>query len=122
MDFGFDEIPSLAFFQKGIPTKCDVDLKEETQVLKWILQEADLWVEPPVIEQLYLIESTRQEMEWQIETSPSLVLFESDEPHFYHGDLSDSEALLTWIKQFVAEEQLEDESSGEIEATFVDDT
>ena len=122
MDFGFDEIPSLAFFQKGIPTKCDVDLKEETQVLKWILLEADLWVEPPVIEQLYLIESTRQEMEWQIETSPSLVLFESDEPHFYHGDLSDSEALLTWIKQFVAEEQLEDESSGEIEATFVDDT
>ena len=72
LDFGFEEIPSLAFFQKvmtsttmimtiktmmtkGIPTLCDVDLIDEGQVLKWILLEADLWVEPPVVEQLYLI-------------------------------------------------------------------
>ena len=60
MDFGFEEVPSLAFFQKGIPTKCDVDLIDEGQVLKWILIEANLWVEPPVVEQLFLIESQRQ--------------------------------------------------------------
>ena len=62
IDFGFEEVPSLAFFQKGIPAKCDVDLIDEGQVLKWILLEADLWVEPPVVEQIFLIESTRQEV------------------------------------------------------------
>ena len=62
IDFGFEEVPSLAFFQKGVPAKCDVDLMDEGQVLKWILLEADLWVEPPVVEQIFLIESTRQEV------------------------------------------------------------
>jgi hypothetical protein len=32
LDFGFEEIPSLAFFLKGIPAQCDVDLKDEEQV------------------------------------------------------------------------------------------
>ena len=40
LDFGFEEVPALAFFQKGIPTRCDVDLIDEGQVLKWILIEA----------------------------------------------------------------------------------
>jgi hypothetical protein len=61
-DFGFEELPALAFFQKGVPALCDVDIMEEGRVLKWILIEADLWVEPPLIEQIFLIESTRQEV------------------------------------------------------------
>ena len=116
LDFGFEEIPSLAFFQKGIPTLCDVDLIDEGQVLKWILIEADLWVEPPVVEQLYLIESTRQELEWPGEAAPSLVMFESDEPQFYSGDLGDNEAVLAWIRQFVrsnSDISEEAEASGE---------
>jgi len=110
LDFGFDEVPSLAFFQKGIPTKCDVDLIDEGQVLKWILIEADLWVEPPIVEQLFLIESTRQEQEWPVESSPTLVMFESDQPHFYSGEMSDSEALLSWVKQFVKKTDAMDEA------------
>ena len=31
-DFGFEEIPSLAFFVKGVPAHCDVDLMDEGQV------------------------------------------------------------------------------------------
>ena len=58
------------------------------------LIEADLWVEPPVVEQLFLIESTRAELEWPVEAAPSLVIFESDEPQFYSGDLGDTEAVL----------------------------
>jgi hypothetical protein len=61
-DFGFDELPALAFFQKGVPVLCEVEVMEEGQVLKWILMEADLWVEPPLVEQIFLIESTRQEV------------------------------------------------------------
>ena len=99
LDFGFDEVPSLAFFQRGVPTKCDVDLIDEGQVLKWILIEADVWVEPPVVEQLFLIESTRQEQEWPVEAAPTLVLFDSDEPHFYDGDLSDLEAVSQWVSK-----------------------
>ena len=114
LDFGFEEIPSLAFFQKGIPTLCDVDLIDEGQVLKWILIEADLWVEPPVVEQLYLIESTRQELEWPVEAAPSLVMFESDEPQFYSGDLGDNEAVLAWVRQFVRSNS---ETSAEVEAS-----
>ena len=34
LDFGFEEIPSLAFFRKGVPAHCDVDLMDEGQV--WI--------------------------------------------------------------------------------------
>ena len=141
LDFGFEEVPALAFFQKGIPTRCDVDLIDEGQVLKWILIEAraankpkaefsqslrrhllgpiicllcdgenlayslfaalieaDLWVEPPVVEQLFLIESTRAELEWPVEAAPSLVIFESDEPQFYAGDLGDTEAVLAWLR------------------------
>jgi hypothetical protein len=64
------------------------------QVLKWILLEADMWVEPPVVEQIFIIESARQEQEWPVERAPTLVLFESEEPHFYGGDLGDSQALL----------------------------
>ena len=37
-------------------------MMEEGKVLKWILMEADLWVEPPLVEQIFLIESTRQEV------------------------------------------------------------
>lgn len=33
LDFGFEEIPSLAFFQKGVPAHCDVDLMDEGQVV-----------------------------------------------------------------------------------------
>ena len=43
-------------------------------------------------------------------------MFESDEPHFFTGDLTNSEELLTWLKQFVemdAETAAEEESSGE---------
>ena len=118
LEFGFEEVPSLAFFQKGIPRRCDVDLLDEGQVLKWILIEADLWVEPPLVEQLFLIESTRQEIEWPVERTPRLVFFESEEPHFYPGDLKDSAAVLAWVNQFVssgAEEARETESSGELE-------
>lgn len=61
-DFGFEELPAIVFFQKGVPALCDVDILEESQVLKWILLEADLWVEPPLVEQIFLIESTRQEV------------------------------------------------------------
>ena len=32
LDFGFEEIPSLAFFKKGVPAHCDVDLMDEGQV------------------------------------------------------------------------------------------
>jgi hypothetical protein len=32
LDFGFEEIPSLAFFYKGIPAQCNVDLMDEGQV------------------------------------------------------------------------------------------
>ena len=61
-DFGFEELPALAFFQKGVPALCDVEMMEEGKVLKWILMEADLWVEPPLVEQIFLIESTRQDV------------------------------------------------------------
>ena len=102
IDFGFEDIPSLAFFQRGVPSQCDVDLLDEGQVLKWILLEANLWVEPPVVEQLFLLESRRQEVEWAVEHSPALVLFESEEPHFYRGELADTEAVLAWLAQFTA--------------------
>ena len=62
-DFGYEDLPVIVFFQKGVPSLCDVDLMEEAKVLKWILIEADLWVEPPVVEQIFLIESTRQEVD-----------------------------------------------------------
>jgi len=100
-DFGFEEIPSLAFFVKGVPAHCDVDLMDEGQVLKWILLEADMWVDPPLVEQIFIIDSQRQEQEWAVESVPTLVLFESEEPHFYRGDLSDSAALLEWVGEFV---------------------
>ena len=122
LEFGFEEVPSLAFFQKGIPRRCDVDLLDEGQVLKWVLIEADLWIEPPIVEQLFLIESTRQEIEWPVENTPSLVFFESEEPHFYSGDLADSEAVLAWVGQFVrsrGEEDLELEFSGEDSLTDI---
>ena len=45
-------------------------------------------------------------------------MFESEEPHFYPGDLKDSAAVLAWVNQFVssgAEEARETESSGDLE-------
>ena len=51
--------------------------------------------------QLSLVtESTRQELEWPVEAAPSLVMFLSDEPQFFSGDLGDSEAVLAWLRQF----------------------
>ena len=82
------------------------------------LIEADLWVEPPVVEQLFLIESTRAELEWPVEAAPSLVIFESDQPQFYSGDLGDTEAVLAWLRQFVpdnADPASEVEASGDTE-------
>lgn len=101
-DFGFEDLPAIVFFQKGVPTLCEVELMEEGMVLKWILLEADLWVEPPVVEQIFLIESKRQEVEWPIEKTPTLVLFESEEPHFFKGDLSDGESVVNWLQEFVS--------------------
>ena len=75
------------------------------------LIEADLWVEPPVVEQLFLIESTRAELEWPVERTPRLVLFESEEPHFYPGDLADSEAVLAWLEEFVRSSRQEDQET-----------
>ena len=62
-------------------------------MLKWILLEADMWVEPPLVEQIFIIESARwlllhcgnhdcddfrfghrQEQEWAVESVPTLVL------------------------------------------------
>ena len=51
-----------------------------------------------MVEQLFLIESTRAELEWPVEAAPSLVIFESDEPQFYGGDLGDTEAVLAWLR------------------------
>ena len=61
-DFGFEELPAIAFFNRGVPSLCDVDQMDEGEVLKWILIESDLWVEPPVVEQIFILESTRQEV------------------------------------------------------------
>ena len=61
-DFGFEELPAIVLFQLGVPTFCHLDLMDEAGVLKWILMESDLWVEPPVVEQIFKIESTRQEV------------------------------------------------------------
>ena len=47
-----------------------------------------------------MTESTRQELEWPVEAAPSLVMFLSDEPQFFSGDLGDSEAVLAWLRQF----------------------
>ena len=33
------------------------------QVLKWILLEADMWVEPPLVEQIFIIDSQRCHLE-----------------------------------------------------------
>ena len=38
--------------------------------------------------------TTRQEQEWPVEQTPQLVLFESEEPHFYRGELADTAAVL----------------------------
>ena len=35
LDFGFEEVPSLAFFRKGVPAQCDVELEDENQVRSW---------------------------------------------------------------------------------------
>ena len=37
-------------------------------------------------------------------------MFESDQPHFYSGEMSDSEALLSWVKQFVKKTDAMDEA------------
>ncbi|XP_023328989.1 uncharacterized protein LOC111701796 [Eurytemora carolleeae] len=78
-DFGFDELPAIVFFQRGVPALCDVDILDEGQVLKWILIEADLWVEPPLVEQIFIIENTRQEG------------FSSDTPELGSGEQEDQE-------------------------------
>ena len=60
-----------------------------------------------------------KELEWPVEQSPTLVLFESDEPHFYSGDLTDSEAVTAWVRNFVQSGKDDgDESSGDIDEEF----
>ena len=36
-------------------------IQSNDQVLKWILLEADMWVDPPLVEQIFIIESSRWE-------------------------------------------------------------
>ena len=36
-------------------------IRSDWQVLKWILLEADMWVDPPLVEQIFIIESSRWE-------------------------------------------------------------
>ena len=36
-------------------------VQSNDQVLKWILLEADMWVDPPLVEQIFIIESSRCE-------------------------------------------------------------
>ena len=71
-------------------------IRSDWQVLKWILLEADMWVEPPLVEQIFIIDSQRcekhlvpsdnlvldndnenfsgrQEQEWAVESVPTLV-------------------------------------------------
>ena len=47
-----------------------------------------------------------------------MVIFESEEPHFYTGDLSNSQEIIAWLKEFVddmdaVKEEEEEEASGE---------
>ena len=60
------------------------------------------------------------QVEWPVEKAPTLVMFESEEPHFYQGDLSNSEEILTWMREFVdmdpvveVEEVAEEEAEGD---------
>ena len=42
LEFGFEAIPALAFFQLGVPANCEANLMEEQKVLKWILLEVSV--------------------------------------------------------------------------------
>ena len=50
-----------------------------------------------------------------MEKTPTLVMFESEEPHFYQGDLANTEELLNWLKEFVEMDPAgaEEEASGD---------
>jgi len=113
-DFGFEELPAIVFFNRGVPSLCDVDQMDEGEVLKWILIESDLWVEPPVVEQIFILESTRQEAEWAVEATPALVFFESEQPHFYTGDLQDRAGISRWLDQFLDAAAVAEGSAEEI--------
>jgi len=116
-DFGIERLPAITLFQRGIPTVCDADVMEESEILKWILVEADLWVEPPVVEQIFIIESTREEVEWSVERVPSLVYFQSEEPHFFTGPLDDKDAVMSWLDSFSSFHVPQELTSEEVEGS-----
>ena len=55
------------------------------------------------------------QVEWPVEKAPTLVMFESEEPHFYKGDLTNSEEILNWLKGFIELDpaHVEEEASGD---------
>lgn len=38
-DYGIDQIPSLIYFEKGVPTMYEGDLEDEKKVLKWLEEQ-----------------------------------------------------------------------------------
>lgn len=40
-EFGIDSLPSVVYFEKGIPNIYDGDLEEEEEILEWLVQQLE---------------------------------------------------------------------------------
>ena len=100
---------------------------DEQDVLRWVLVEADLWVEPEVKEIRYIIDHVEEEQELGLEEFPALVWFDRYEMRVYPADIRDPSAVGDWAarmaKQANHDDDLEDdETSSEEEDSSEEDT